>query len=305
MNLISKLHPPIISVIIPFYGIVKDLSVCLQGILKQKFNKFYEVIVVSSVKELEIKQVINDFPDVKFIFSDSVLFPGEARNIGVKNSKSNLLAFIDADCLPEPDWLLEIYTRLIKDAEVVIGPILNLYPIHPVASVDNLLQFPDFQKYRPSNSISHFPACNLGITKELFLKSDGFPEDVITGEDIIFSQNVLKLCEDKIIFNKRLIVKHSGRRNLKSFVKHNEILGYYRGYLRLKISNKENKIRSSILYSLFFGLKRLFYISFRTFQWNPAGTLRITIYFPIFILGLLAWAKGFNEGNKKHFKEKD
>lgn len=292
-----------ISIIIPFYGNLPDLQKCLKGLQIQEFNLPYEIIVIDSVNEPEVVQLMNS-ANVKFISMESLAYPGKARNFGVKNSRADLLAFIDADCVPSLNWLSEIYSSLIKGNEIVIGPVINLYPFHPFASIDNLLQFPDFQKHLTSKKVTHFPACNLGITRNLFYKTNGFPEDITAGEDVKFSQSVISICEGKIFYNVKLIVKHSGRKSLKSFIEHNKSLGYHRGYLSLKIPDKKIKFRGTILFAFIFGVKRLLYITIRTIQWNPVSLLRIIFFLPFLILGLSAWAEGFLQGNKKYLKEK-
>jgi glycosyltransferase involved in cell wall biosynthesis len=289
-----------ISVIIPFHGDISDLTRCLNGLRDQNCSFSFEVIVVESANYNDINKLIDLNPNITFISFDSIVFPGKARNIGVKKSKSNLLAFIDGDCVPEPTWLSEIYSSLKNGNEIVIGPIFNLYPFHPIASIDNLLLFPDFQQYRPSKNIKHFPACNLGITKRLFLKTGGFLENMKIGEDTTFSRYALKKCNSKILYNNKMIVRHSGRKSFIQFMRHHECFGYYREYLKPKIYHGRNKSQNNFLFSVLFGFRRLVYISIRTLQWNPIGFLRIIFYFPFFILGLSAWVKGFWERNQQH-----
>jgi GT2 family glycosyltransferase len=296
---------PQVSVIIPFHGSNDELLNCLKGLMKQKTNINFEVIVVESGNDLSAKYDLNSFHNVKWISSQEVMYPGKARNIGVANSSSYFLAFIDADCVPSSNWLSEMYLSLNTGCEIVIGPITNLYPFHPVASVDNLLQFPDFQKHRSSSKITHFPGCNLGMTRGLFNKTGGFPENIITGEDVKFSESAIRICENKISFNSKLIVQHSGRKNLKFFIKHNVSLGFHRGYLNLKISSVRNKYRGTFLHAFLFGIRRLVYISIRTLQWNPISLFRIIFYFPIVILGLSAWVIGSWRGNQKFMEEQN
>lgn len=301
----SQIFSPLISVIIPFYGDKKELRNCLKGVQKQNFNDPFEIIVVESGNDPDVKQLVSSIPCTVLISSSSLMFPGKARNLGVAESKANILAFIDADCVPLSNWLSEIYASLKSDNKIVIGPIINLYPFHPVASVDNLLQFPDFQKYRPSINIAHFPACNFGITKELFFKTEGFREDVVTGEDVTFSESAINKSEGKIFINHQLVVQHSGRKNFRSFIKHNESLGFHRGYLNLKISSGRNKYRGTFLFAFLFGIRRLIYISIRTLQWNPVSMFRIIFYFPFLMLGLSAWVNGFWKGNQKYLEGQD
>jgi glycosyltransferase involved in cell wall biosynthesis len=295
---------PEITVIIPFYGDKNDLANCIGGINQQNFNKPFEIIVVESGKDPELKKLMDSAQNSVLISCDTQMYPGKARNIGTAHSKSDLLAFIDADCIPAANWLSEIHASLKSGNKIVIGPVIDLYPFHPAASIDNLLQFPDFRKHRPYKNFTHFPDCNLGINKELVYKSGKFPEEIITGEDVIFSQSAIRNNEGKVYFNRNLIVRHSGRKSFKSFIEHNRSLGFHRGYLNLKISRVGNKNRDSFLFALIFGIKRLIYISVRTLQWNPAGLFSMIFYFPFVILGLSAWVEGFRRGNKKYLEEK-
>lgn len=291
-----------ISIIIPFYGDKNDLKNCLQGIRQQNFSKLFEILVIESGNDFEVKQMVNSIPNAVLVSSSSLMFPGKARNLGVADSKAKFLAFTDADCVPLPNWLTEIYSSLKNGNEIVMGPITNLYPFHPIASVDNLLQFIDFQKGRPSKNINHFPACNLGITKQLFNRTGGFSEDVVTGEDVMFSELAISKCNGKIFFNSLLEVKHSGRKSLNQLIKHNESLGFHRGYLSLKISAVSNKYRGTFLYAFLYGIRRLAYISLRTLQWNPVSIFRIVFFFPLLIIGLYSWVIGFWQGNQKYME---
>ena len=292
----SQVPYPIISVIIPFHGSKNDLQSCLKALQNQKFNLPFEIITVESGNDNELNQ-LKFLPNVILVSSSSLLFPGAARNLGVSNSNTELLAFTDADCVPSPNWISDIYSALKNGNELVVGSITNLYPFHPIASVDNLLQFADFQKYRKSN-ITHFPGCNFGITKTLFMKTGGFPDRFKNGEDVLFSEAAIKKSNSGILYNPAIVVKHSGRKNIKGLLLHNKILGYYRGYLGLKLT-KDNRFRGSFLYSFLFGVRRLVYTTLKTLQWNPMGILRLIFFSPFVIIGLSAWVKGFREGNQK------
>lgn len=299
---ISKDLKPEISVLIPFYGNKNDLFKCLDGLKRQDFTMPFEVIVVESGNDPEVRQFVNSIPNAVLYSSNSKMYPGKARNLAVKNANADLFAFIDADCVPDSNWLNEIYSTLKNGYEIVIGPIKNLYPFHPVASVDNILQFVDFQKSRNPKSIVHFPACNFGITKQLFEETGGFSEDYASGEDILFSQDAIKKSNGKVLFNTRQLVRHCGRKSIAGLIKHNETLGFYRGLLNLKIPAKYMKYRKYSLYSILYGFRRFVYITIRTLQWNPVGIMRIVFYLPVVFIGLTAWVKGFRRGNKKYFE---
>ncbi len=292
----SKIQDCVLSVIIPFYGDKQELFKCLKGIHLQNFNKPYELIIVESGNDPQVKQTLEFFPNSFLISSSTLLNRAKARNAGAKKAHSDFLVFLDADCVPLPNWLSEAYSSFKNNSEIVVGTIINLYPFHPIASVDNLLQFTDFQKHSSSKNISHFSGTNFGITKKLFKETGGYCEELTLGEDIKFSQSAIRKCEGKIYFNSAMIVKHAGRKNYMEFFEHNKAFGFYRGYLNLKIPSSENKLKRLRLYPIYFGIKRFIYISVRTIQWNPVGVIRIIFYFPIVILGLSAWTNGFRKG---------
>ena len=293
--------PVNISVIIPFHGEKNDLLNCITALQNQNFKHPFEIIVVESTNDPQIKKLFNPYLNVNLISSGTLLFPGKARNIGSANTNSDLLVFLDADCIPAQTWLSEVYASLKNDCEIVIGPVTNLYPFHPVASIDNLLQFADFQKKRKSKNITHFPGCNLGITKGLFIKSGGFLEEISIGEDTKFSETIIKKNNAKISFNQKMIVRHSGRKEFIRFLKHQETFGFYRGYLKNGSLSSYNQFRNGFLFSVFWGLRRLFIIIIQTLKWNPNGIFRIIFYFPFLCLGLAAWVFGFWKGIQKKF----
>jgi glycosyltransferase involved in cell wall biosynthesis len=297
----SLVKSPVISVIIPFYGDLNDLTECLEGLSNQNFNFDFEIIVSESGNDSKVEDLINFMDNAQLISSSSLMYPGKARNLGVKYSNASLLAFIDSDCVPSPCWLSEIYFSLNNGNDIVIGPVLNLYPFHPVASVDNIFLFTDFQKHRSSKNINHFAGCSFGISKKLFYVAERFPEDSEIAEDTIFSEKVLK--KGKVCFNKKMIVKHKGRKEIKQFKKHHEKFGFYKGYLNLKTSSSNKNYRKNYFYPAILGLRRLIYILIRTLQWNPVGLIRVIIFFPLLLLGISSWIRGFRNGELKFISE--
>ncbi len=78
-----------------------------------EFNSQYiaEIICVvsgldSSIVDSRLEELKEfTFKSIKFITFEETLFPGAARNVGIKNSNQEYVAFIDVNTIPTSDWL--------------------------------------------------------------------------------------------------------------------------------------------------------------------------------------------------------
>ena len=95
-----------VSIIIPTFNDQAGVDVCLGAIANQNFSQgLIEVIVVDNGSEPPL--VITG----KYPFAIRLVLctrPGSyaARNAGVSAATGSILAFIDADCWPDPEWLV-------------------------------------------------------------------------------------------------------------------------------------------------------------------------------------------------------
>lgn len=90
-----------ISVIIPHLNQPQELAICLAA-LQSGTRTPDEIIVVDNGS-----QVLPDVPDDVTLLQENTPGPGPARNLGVAGSHGDLLAFLDADCVPQHDWLAQ------------------------------------------------------------------------------------------------------------------------------------------------------------------------------------------------------
>lgn len=94
---------PQFSIIIPVYNVEKYLRECLNSVLKQTYNRTYEVICVndgSTDSSLAIlREYEKEYPNLIVIDSENG-GTASARNIGIKEAKGEYIWFVDSD-----DWV--------------------------------------------------------------------------------------------------------------------------------------------------------------------------------------------------------
>lgn len=124
-----------ISVIIPHFNQPALLARCLVALVPQAAAQGAEIIVVDNGSHEMPQAVVDQFPGVR-LTREATPGPGPARNHGVGLARGNILAFIDADCVPAPGWLAEIARRFADPEVLVLGgdvQILLEDPAHPTA----------------------------------------------------------------------------------------------------------------------------------------------------------------------------
>jgi len=101
-----KLNKKKVSIIIPTFNEAKYLPLCLKALLSIDYPKeYFEIIVVDNgstdcsreiAKEYHAKVYRNDLKNVSGL-----------RNLEVKKSVGEIIAFLDADCVVTKNWLIE------------------------------------------------------------------------------------------------------------------------------------------------------------------------------------------------------
>ena len=108
----------------------------LDGLWAQRGIKGVTVVVVDNDAEGSARSVVeqNRPPSGWILHYVIELHPGvsHARNHALRELRTNLIAFIDDDEIPEPDWLINLLRmRRITGANAVFGPVLSRFEVSP------------------------------------------------------------------------------------------------------------------------------------------------------------------------------
>lgn len=97
---------PFVSVIIPVFNDTERLRACLAALTQQTYpSDRFEVIVIDNGSTIPV-ELGDDYVGVRLLREPR---PGvnRARATGVESARGSLLAFTDADCLPDTHWIRE------------------------------------------------------------------------------------------------------------------------------------------------------------------------------------------------------
>ena len=115
----QRVASPGISVIIPHLNQPEMLRRCLAS-LAVGARRPDEIIVVDNGSRNLPTDVCKAYPDVQLLIEMNP-GPGPARNHGAAAARFDVLAFIDADCIADPEWLAQATSALADPDAMILG----------------------------------------------------------------------------------------------------------------------------------------------------------------------------------------
>jgi glycosyltransferase involved in cell wall biosynthesis len=207
---------PNVSVIIPHYRDLRGLAVCLEALERQLFPRDRFEIIVADNASPEGPEVVAAVIAGR---ARLVVVPekgaGPARNGGVAASSGEILAFIDSDCVAEPEWIAEALKGL-QDFDFIGGRVKVLVEdprrITPVEAFERVFAF-DFKTYIEKKRFTG--AGNLVCPRRVFDAVGGFKSGV--SEDLEWSRRA-QACGFTLGYVPKAIVAHPARRSWPELV---------------------------------------------------------------------------------------
>jgi glycosyltransferase involved in cell wall biosynthesis len=280
------------SVIVPSYNSQLTIVQCLHALQNQETEFRYEIVVVDSSNDGTADQIASRFPAIKLIRLPQRTLPGPARNLGIREAVGDILAFTDADCIPERLWLEKmIQEQNANECAAVGGAVLNALPFNPVAWGGYLLEFSERLPNFPRRFVDILPTCNVSFKRNIFERYGLFPEDLWPSEDHIFSWRLMQAGEP-LLFIPDIQVQHIFRPHLDAFLKHQVRLGKASAVARTRVKLPHAWLAGHPLRWLV-PLIRLAIIEGRLARWDGKNFLRFNFLFPLCFIGLIAWGIGF------------
>lgn len=203
-----------ISFVIPSYNEQEHIENTISAILLLLKGMEHEIIVVDNGSTDETVHIVKRF-NVELLIDHSKTIAG-LRNLGAKNTKGDIIAFLDADVIVTEKWVEEMKNSAKRITDMN-KPIIT----GARCGVKENPGWIEKNWFLPmmNEKAKYINSGNLIISRELFFQTGGFSEQLETAEDYEFC---IRARETGITIenNKGFYVIHEGYpRTLKDFVK--------------------------------------------------------------------------------------
>jgi glycosyltransferase involved in cell wall biosynthesis len=206
---------PTLSLVVPVFNRPDEVRELLQSLCLQDDHNF-EVVIVEDGSRIPCDAIIREFDSQLSVayYSKPNSGPGQSRNYGAERSSGEWIIFLDSDCIIPPHYITTVKLYLRKHSIDAFGG--------PDRAHES---FTDIQKainYSMTSMLTtggirggaermekfHPRSFNMGITREVFLKTGGF-SIMRFGEDIDMSIRIMEegfrtaLIKDAFVYHKR------------------------------------------------------------------------------------------------------
>ena len=229
---------PRISVVVCTHNGRRTLPQCLEELTSLDYPD-YEVIVVSDGSTDGSDQIAVDHGCIAVRTEHKGL--SAARNAGIERSSGEIVAFLDDDAYPDPDWLHYLAASFARSSHGAIGG-PNLLPPDdgPIARSVAASPGSPVHVMIGDRLAEHIPGCNMAFRREALEEIGGFDEVFrVAGDDVDICWRVQD-AGYSVGFNAGAVVMHRRRDSIRRYLKQQYGYGKAEALLERKWPRRHN-----------------------------------------------------------------
>jgi GT2 family glycosyltransferase len=243
---------PKVSVVICVYNGDRTLDACLASLEKLNYPN-YEVIVVNDGSTDTSRQIAERYNYIRLINQENKGL-SEARNVGIRASTGEIIAFTDSDCTADADWLNHLVARFhSSEFGAVGGPNLSPPDDSMIASCVAVSPGAPAHVLLDDEIAEHIPGCNMAFRREALQAISGFdPIFRAAGDDVDLCWR-LQNKGYKIGFSPAAVVWHFRRNTVRDYLKQQRGYGKAETLLFFKHPSRFNVLGQSRWFGRIYG----------------------------------------------------
>ena len=230
---------PRISVVVCTFNGSATIRDTLNGLLKLDYPSI-DIIIVNDGSTDTTQKIASEYPFRLINTKNEGL--SSARNTGIEAASGDIIAFIDDDAFPDPDWLRFLATTLKDGRNAGVGG-----PNIPVAEdgwkAQAVAHAPGPNPVLLTDTIAeHIPGCNMAFRRKALNDIGGFdPAFRAAGDDVDLCWR-LQESGGIIAYSPSAVVWHHRRNSFRRYFKQQEGYGKAESLLERKWPQKYNEI---------------------------------------------------------------
>jgi cellulose synthase/poly-beta-1,6-N-acetylglucosamine synthase-like glycosyltransferase len=173
-----------VSIVVPMHNASRTVEGLIHSLVNQDYPKErYEIILVDDCSTDETQRLVSNLTKnsevaIKTLTLEKDMGQAAARNHGIKNAQNEIIAFTDADTVPDKEWLKNLVEEF--GSEEIAGV--------RGRTVTDGYELPTIRVAPTSGYIT----CNIAYRRDVLLEVDLFDEKFRCGEDSDLAHRILE-----------------------------------------------------------------------------------------------------------------
>ena len=237
---------PAVSIIIPTRGLDAFTGECLRKCEEMDYGNYDIKLIPDEPVEAGALS-----PRVEVIASGKV-GPSVKRNIGVEASDAEVIAFIDSDAWPDPEWLRNA-VPYFEDENVaaVGGPAVTPFGDSMLQQAGGLVYSSSLVSgsttyrytYHAMREVDDYPTCNLLARRSYLGDGCAFPEEFWPGEDTVLCLRLTGEMGKRILYVPNVVVYHHRRPLFLPHLRQVYSYAVHRGFFARKFPETSRRLQ--------------------------------------------------------------
>jgi len=305
---------PFVSVVVITKNNVKTVEKCINNLLNQEYSReYYEIVFVDGHSSDGTDEIIEKYaqvyPIIKLYYEEYGTI-GYARNVGINESKGDIIAYIDGDAYPPKDWVIKIVDAFNNDDKLAIIGGLDVLTTEHGEIAGGRVVIDSWRRLKRKVGIKAIPCIktvNFAIKRSVALACGGFDQELSYWEEPeLMARLYVKMGIINILYDPQIYVYHerSAKRSLRQRVKkvfRTSVVGvpvFLREHMiRVAVANLASPIATSVymILACVLGVPLLVFLTVNGLMLGTLGIL-LPLYFiviSIYTIYASVYAKKF------------
>lgn len=217
---------PEVSVVVTARNAAGCLPLLLEGLDAQTLDaRRWELVLVDDQSTDHTADIADGHPRAIVIRAQEHVGLPRGRNIGIDASRAEIIAFTDADCVPDPEWLEAGLARMSAGTDILAGGIT--IPVGTDATIASLVDSATYLDQERYTQRGFGAGANLWVRRDVFERAGGFNEllEAYGGDEEELCQRAIR-HDATLVYAPEVHVVHPPRLRMRELTRKAFRLGF-------------------------------------------------------------------------------
>ena len=215
---------PSVSVVIPVYNGARTIRPCLKALQQLEYPKErVEVIVVDNNSNDGTLDIVSNY-SVTLLHERDIQTSYAARNRGILHASGEIVAFVDADCIADSNWLRALVQPFAEST--IAGVAGKVASYKPASLVEAFTVHADPLGNKSLGGLLSMITANVAYRRTVLMQVEGFGSDLFTGADVDLGWRIQQLPGCHVRYVPEAIVYHKHRTTFSGLRRQYHRYGY-------------------------------------------------------------------------------